>query len=409
MEATALARHGVAEDPNIAATATPLTVTKVIKAYVEAGYPDKSGTARPPGRHLEEEKRYCEILLKYFNADAPVTALTQGALDDYRDWRVKRMMSRKKKDGSPVKLRGNGSRAVDLELNCLNNALRWALRKDKLRENPLAGRIRFRRSSEVRHCRAFSMESIEELHQVAGLLMSSRQSEVLGWLLLVEANTGLRSEEAVLLRMCDRSDEPGGLTADGRTLCVARAKKSQLQNTHVEVHPGLREILDAHIKWHHNRYPRSQWYFPGRDADGGKHVCKGSLSSALNRLYQAYATFVKAKQAAQQKRNRGKELEPEELALLEQECPTTPYLAKKYTSHGAGRAFYVYVRRSQGIEDAQIAYEINHTGGVTTLSTVYGLPAKHWRDGKGPNMSWTPKGKRAWANIKPPKKKSVRR
>jgi hypothetical protein len=41
-------------------------------------------------------------------------------------------------------------------------------------------------------------------------------------------------------------------------------------------------------------------------------------------------------------------------------------LPRKYTSHGGGRAFYVYARRSQGVDDPQICYEINHVGGVGT-------------------------------------------
>jgi hypothetical protein len=58
------------------------------------------------------------------------------------------------------------------------------------------------------------------------------------------------------------------------------------------------------------------------------------------------------------------------------------------------------VRRSQGVGDAQIVYELNHTGGVGTLEQVYALPPEHWKDGKAPNLSWIPNGPPAWTKIK---------
>ncbi len=366
IEAKALARHGVdVVDPDKAAKTAIVTVPKVIKRYEADGYPDKKGRPRKPGRHLEAEKGYCKTLLNFFNGDAAAADLDQSVLDDYYTWRVELVKNSGKinKDGTAAKARGEGKRTVDLELNCLNNAMRWAVRKRLIRSNPIAEHSRYHSSSDAKHCREFSLESPEELHRVAGALMSSRRSEVLGWQLLIEATSGLRTEETVLLRMDARSDEPGGLTPDGGTLCVNRAKKSTKYNPHVQVNDGLKQVLEAHRAWHAKRYPKSPWYLPGRDKEALKHVSKSALTKALDRLYDQGT------------------------------------LKRKYTSHGAGRAFYVYVRRSQGADDPQICYEINHTGGVGTLESVYGLPAKHWRDGKAPNLAWIPTGAPAWTRI----------
>ncbi|MGA2658667.1 MAG: hypothetical protein ABSH34_14280 [Verrucomicrobiota bacterium] len=75
-------------------------------------------------------------------------------------------------------------------------------------------------------------------------------------------------------------------------------------------------------------------------------------------------------------------------------------LKKKFTSHGL-RALCVRVRRLNGASDAQIAWEINHVGGVGTLEKVYGSAPSHWIDGKVPKLSWLPKGDPAWNRIRP--------
>ena len=113
--------------------------------------------------------------------------------------------------------------------------------------------------------------------------MASRRSETLGWQLLVEGLTGLRTEETVTLRMDARTDEPGGLTPDGGSLCVRRAKESSRENPYVPVNRGLREVLTAHKIWHDQRYPLSPWYFPGRDRKTLTPIYKSALTRALDR------------------------------------------------------------------------------------------------------------------------------
>jgi integrase len=340
-------------------------VAAVIRRYEADGYPGKRGGKRNAGKHCDGEEARCKVLAEYFNGTAAAEDLDQDGLDAYRTWRCAKVAEGKVKlDGNQSKPKGAGDRTTDLDLNCLNNAYRWGLRKKLIKTNPIEKRAKYHAPSEVTHCREYAPESPEELHAAAGVLFSSRRSESLGWQLLVEGMTGLRSDEAVHLRMNARATEAGGLTPDGRNMCVRRAKKSSKFNVNVRVHPGLDAVLAAHRIWHAARYPLSPWYFPGRNRLALKHTDKSALTHALNHLFQ-----------------KGK-------------------LLRKYTSHGGGRAFYVYARRSQGADDPQICYEINHVGGVGTLEQVYALPAKHWQNGEAPGMDWLPKGAPAWSKIK---------
>src|SRR5208283_4415313 len=132
-----------------------------------------------------------------------------------------------------------------------------------------------------------------------------------------------------------KSDEPGGLTEDGGSMCVRRAKKSSCDNPYIEVHAGLKQALKAHKAWQRKRYPGSPWYFPGFDKPMEGPVNKSALTKALARLF---ANSERNKKVSDPKKR-------------------LPELRKKFTSHGA-RAFYVFVRRSQGATDSQIAFEI---------------------------------------------------
>jgi hypothetical protein len=73
-------------------------------------------------------------------------------------------------------------------------------------------------------------------------------------------------------------------------------------------------------------------------------------------------------------------------------------IGRKITSHGL-RAFYVTARRSHGVMDSQIAWEIGHTSGGATLAEVYGGVPPHWLAGDGPKLNWLPNGKPAWSTL----------
>ena len=122
--------------------------------------------------------------------------------------------------------KGTGHRSTDLELNTLNNAMKWAVRKQLLKSNPVAERVRYYSPTQARHCKDVAPISADDLHTTARLLFADRRSESLGWQALFEALTGLRTGEALALRMDAAPNEPGWITEDGESLCVRRSKKA---------------------------------------------------------------------------------------------------------------------------------------------------------------------------------------
>jgi hypothetical protein len=319
-------------------------ITSILSAYVKAGHPRKK-RPREKGSHLRQEEDAIPLLEKFFKGKHD-DELDQDLLDDYHTWRVAKIS------------KGTGDRTVDLDLNCLSNALNWAVRKKKIKVNPIFGRDKYYSPSKARHAKQVCPKSPEEMHDVARILFSDPRSEVLGWQMLIEACGGTRTFETVTLSMTAGPDEPG--CRMGNSLQVRRAKKADRDNPYVHVHDDFLEILNAHKIWHAKRYPNSRWMFPGRNKGSGKHISQWALTTALERLFQ-----------------KG--------------------LCRKITSHGM-RAYFVLVERSNGKNDSQIAVEINHIGGLETLRTSYGVTPIEWLEGKGPKLTWLPQDrtKCAW-------------
>jgi integrase len=326
------------------------TVGEVIRCYRNDGYLDKRLDLRSDANRGAEE-RHSAILLKFWNRVA-IETVTDASCDAYRDWRVEHAQH------------GRGNRAVDQELTTLSNAFRYARRRGLLRSNPLLGRPRYQSPKLVRHCREFMPGNADELHACAGLLMQRPRSTVLGFQQLFEAMSGLRTCEVLRWRTDAGPDDPGYVTPDGKSLRVWRGKGQHAVNPYIKVHEGLSALLDVHRKWKEIRYPDSPWYFPS-SRTAQQPVSKRALTHALRRFYL-----------------QGK--------------------IKKLTSHG-NRAFFVTVRRSHGITDSQIAFEIGHTSAGMTLATVYGGVPPHWLNGEGPKLGWVPSEKPAWEQITSPK------
>ena len=207
----------------------------------------------------------------------------------------------------------------------------------------------------------------EALHEIGKLMFADIRSETLGWQFMFEAYTGLRTCEALQLRTDAKPYEAGWISPDGKSVCVRRAKNQQSVNPLVRVHEGLGAWLKAHREWKQNRYPDSPWYFPSYRNPETAHSDVGALGQALRRLEKK--------------------------------------IGRKITSHGM-RAFYVTVRRSHGIPDIQIAWEIGHTSAGKTLASVYGGVPPHWLMDDGPKLQWLPtNGQRAWEAINSAPKK----
>jgi integrase len=321
---------------------------EIIRRYQKDGFPDRQKQPRV-GRTLQMETRNCSVLLKFWDK-MRASEISLVELDRYHAWRKKNATN------------GRGDRAVDLELNTLSNALLWGMRCNLIQHHPLSfRRPRYCCAKNVKHCRDFMPHDSEALHEIASLMFSDRRAETLGWQMMFEAFTGLRTCEALRMRTDAQPFEPGWITKDGKSLCVRRAKNQESVNPFVRVHEGLEAWLKAHAEWKQRRYPDSPWFFPNYRDPVGKRADSFALSQSLRRRRKT--------------------------------------IGKKITSH-AMRAFYVTVRRSHGIPDVQIAYEIGHTSAGKTLASVYGGVPPHWLLEDGPKLKWLPEnGKPAWESI----------
>ena len=240
-------RSGVTNTAKI----STITTGAVIRKYQESDYPDQQRQQRPARMH-ELEERNCKVLLPFWDK-IPVDEVTIANCDRFHDTRCSKIV------------RGEGHRAVDLDLNTSSNAFVWACRCEMVKLNPLATRPRYCSEKYVHHCREFMPGNANELHKLAALFFGGErsQSEVLGWQALVEAMTGLRTCEALQLRADAEPYEPGWITPDGKSLCVRRAKGQQNVNPFVEIRDGLRAVLDALFAWMAKHYAKSPWFFPG--------------------------------------------------------------------------------------------------------------------------------------------------
>lgn len=331
-------------------------IDKLLSVYHKAGHPSiRRGRMTYPGeKHMRSENDSITSLRAGFKAGF-VDELDQDRLDKYQKWRKK----------NATRSGAECDRSVDLDLTCLSNALNWAVRKKLISSNPIAKRTRYYSPKNARHAKEVAPESPEELHNGAKVAFADPRSESATWQWLWESFSGMRTEETILLQMNPGPRERGHVNGD--TMTVRRAEKNDVGASYLHLHEGLQELRKAHAIWHEKRFPGSKWMFPGRckrgtDNKGVQHIGATSLTSLLDRLWE-----------------RGN-------------------LPRKYTSHG-GRAWYVLVRRSWGIDDSQIAFELHQIGGIETLRTSYGMVPLAWRQGKGPKYPWIPTSGPAWAEL----------
>jgi integrase len=242
--------------------------------------------------------------------------------------------------------------ATDRELATLSGVFRWAVQNGKLDGNPIAQRPRFR-SAKVRHCRDVMPVDADELHALAATLFEQPKSAPLGWQLLLEAFTGCRTNEVLQLRWDAGAHQPGHI--DGQWLWLARSKGGV--NPFALIHPALRSLLSALKRWREDYNPKSPWFVPSFNREGRQPVDTSSLVHKLKDI-------------------------------------AGPICGAHRTSHGL-RAYYVTVRRSQGISDAQIAAEIGDRSGAEIIASTYGQIPPNWQGRAG--LTWLPKGLPAWS------------
>lgn len=309
------------------------TVAEILDAYESAGFPDRHRRARIEKTRANEARNVG--YLRRILGPLEVSSLGAQTCDRYADLRR----------GETADNGRDGSRTVDTELQTLSNAMNYARRIGLTASNPLQhGRPRYNRASEATHARDCAPASGDELHLLARELAEDPHGEVLAWQLMISALTGCRTTEILRLRIDAAPRQPGFI--EGDWLWIERAKSGV--NPYVIMHPNLCACITAHRKWLTRAHRGSPWWFPSPRRKGVP-VEHTSLVHALRRVTAALGVGHR-------------------------------------TGHGL-RAFYVTVRRSQGISDVQIAAEIGDKS-VALISSTYGQVPPGWRG--GPELAWVP-------------------
>lgn len=311
--------------------------------FLDAGCPDKDRQFKKD-KQLAEEIRRVGILRGWPGwKEQVVEQINNATLLRYEAWRRK----------NSTQMR-NG-RSIDMEVTTLKNILRCATLHEKLSVYPLANvEVIKLQKGKSQHAKDHCMKSPEELHHFAERLFSVPQSEALGFQALFEAFTGVRTSEALACRWDAKYGEAG--YTDGDHIHLARAKDGV--NPWAQIHPTLKELLRVMKLWHDTRYPKSPWFFPSYSAPE-QAVGVQSLAHALRREVEEL-------------------IEAGKLAA-----------GSRRTSHGM-RAFYVWVRRSEGIADGIIAAEIGDVTGAAIITKHYGPLPPNWRDSKEGKVTWLP-------------------
>ncbi len=335
---------------------------ELCQAFLDAGLPDKKGKFKE-GVQLSGEKRRVEWLRSWPGwKERDLHATNNATLYAYSLWR--------KSQPNQIK---NG-RVIDAEVHTLKNILGFAELAELIPTNPLSGQVRkFKgKSVSAKECCCLSAD---ELHCIAETFFDSPHSEVLGFQMLFEAFTGVRTSEALACRWDAKYMEAGHI--DGDHIHLARRKAGV--NPWAQIHPALAELLKVMKLWRSQRvfvghehkaqmrYADSPWFFPS-PFNPMQPVGKQSLAHSLRKRVEGLI-------------NAG-------------DLPT----GARRTSHGC-RAFYVMVRRSEFVSDGQIAAEIGDVSGAPIIIKHYGPLPPNWMDSKEGKITWLPKGKPAWDKV----------
>lgn len=322
-----------------------LTVGALLDHYVACRCPGRKTEPRT-GSALAAEERQVTILKRWWD-DKCASQVSEGDQDLYHKWRLTTVT------------KGTGNRTTQLELVVLKNALRWAVRSKKLDRMPLTQHYAFVDPKQVEHARKFMPRSGDEVHVLARAHFQSRDTEVYGWLGLLEAFTGLRDAEArQLLAAPQRADplsKPPPGFMDTRYLHVVRVKNGKNPRIRLDdpERPEIRPLIERILAWKAARYPESRWLLPRLD---GGQLCKGQHTKLLGETCAR-------------------------LGLPER--------------HGHGhRAYYASVRLAQGTSTQDVATELGQGSGDELVRDVYGMEPdefdeQYWKS-LAPIFTWLP-------------------
>lgn len=205
-----------------------------------------------------------------------------------------------------------------MELSALAAVLSHAVRRGVIKQNPITGRTRFHAGKQTRNCRDTMPANGNVLHDVAACLLAEEKTATLGWQMLFEALTGVRTCEALAMKWDAKEGEPGYI--EGERIDIRRAKSGI--RPWVTITADLHEMLTAFQKWHGGRF---EHWFPASNT---------ALAKALYDLHKLGGP--------------------------------------KVTSHGM-RAYYVTKMRRDGLSDSDVATLIGDKS-VSLIHSTYGQP-----------------------------------
>jgi len=306
-----------------------VTLDQLAAAWREAGMPKPGGRGRTPAQQ-ERIAVFLKLALTWWGNRSPAGI---GPRDFAAFGAYKRTNARS----------GTGERAADLELVALHNLCLWAVYDGRIAANPFAARPTYRDASAVRHCNEAMPSSDEELHRILGRLFAGDPLAVAaGGHLMFCALTGLRPGEPGALRWDAQGDQPGArltITREGTAVELMRVQRLKGGiNPAVRIHPALAAFLSRWRAYCLATYPKSQAMFPHPDGDRPLVPFGDTADSHLHRSLSAA-------------------------------CVALGIPARKPHSM---RAYYVRVRRSQGIDDATIAVELGQGSGPGLVVRTYG-------------------------------------
>lgn len=178
-----------------------VTINELIDDYLEAGCPIiRQGALKPKSQRTIQNERYCLRPVREFFGRMLAALLALSDCDRYFDWRasggyVTTFMLRSKEI---TKRTRGGTRAVDLELTALSNALALAVWQGRLKTNPIRERGPYADKSRVRHWREKAPTSRQLVQIVAWLEKNGHQQ--LADLTQYLAHSGARIGEALQAR-----------------------------------------------------------------------------------------------------------------------------------------------------------------------------------------------------------------
>ena len=160
-------KHGI-ESKGVTLQQSRVTVGELIDDYLEAGCPIiRKRSLKPKSQRTIRGEKYCFHPVQGILRPDVRRAL---GLERLRPLLRLANLRRLRRDIQGAKQRGyqtdpRWTRAVDLELTVLSNALSLAVRRGRLKTNPLRERGRYTDRSQIRHCRE-TAPTPDELRQI---------------------------------------------------------------------------------------------------------------------------------------------------------------------------------------------------------------------------------------------------